>query len=260
MAGNPLTDPNWAADIADTVERVVGTVRDRATKPVVHVTRAVVFGLLGAFLGVTAVIAPDHRPDARVAGCSRRGHEPGACGVPQLLHRRRNPLPGRCVGVEKAPLERRLAASKKDWNDCPARSQCDHRRLRPRRADGGDLRGTRQPRPVGDRGRAVEHERPARRPVDADDRRRELPRLPRGDHGARSDAALPRAGGPLRRRVHHREGDQGRPRQPPVPGLGARHRVRGRCDHRQHRRPLPDARPRGRDAPARARPVDVRDV
>ena len=55
MAGNPLTDPNWAADIADTVERVVGTVRDRATKPVVHVTRGVVFGLLAAFLGITAI-------------------------------------------------------------------------------------------------------------------------------------------------------------------------------------------------------------
>jgi hypothetical protein len=55
MAGNPLTDPNWAGDLADTVERVVGTVRDRATKPVVHVTRAVVFGLLAAFLGITAI-------------------------------------------------------------------------------------------------------------------------------------------------------------------------------------------------------------
>ena len=56
MAGNPLTDPNWAADLADTVERVVGTVRDRATTPVVHITRGVVFGLLGAFLGLTAVV------------------------------------------------------------------------------------------------------------------------------------------------------------------------------------------------------------
>ena len=54
-AGNPLTDPNWAADLADTVERVVGTVRDRATTPVVHVTRGIVFGLLGAFLGVIAL-------------------------------------------------------------------------------------------------------------------------------------------------------------------------------------------------------------
>ncbi len=56
MPANPLTDPNWASELADTVERVVGTVRDRATTPVVHVTRGIVFGLLGAFLGVTAIV------------------------------------------------------------------------------------------------------------------------------------------------------------------------------------------------------------
>ena len=56
MPANPLTDPNWAAELADTVERVVGTVRDRATTPVVHITRGIVFGLLGAFLGLTAVV------------------------------------------------------------------------------------------------------------------------------------------------------------------------------------------------------------
>ena len=56
MPGNPLTDPNWAADLADTVERVVGTVRDQATTPAVHVTRGIVFGLLAAFLGLTALI------------------------------------------------------------------------------------------------------------------------------------------------------------------------------------------------------------
>jgi hypothetical protein len=54
MPGNPLTDPNWAADVADTVERVVGTVREKATKPAVHVTRGIVFGLLAAFVGLTA--------------------------------------------------------------------------------------------------------------------------------------------------------------------------------------------------------------
>ena len=53
----------------------------------------------------------------------------------------------------------------------------------------GDLRRPGQPRPARHRGRAVEHERPARRPADADHRRRELPRLPRRDHGARADAA-----------------------------------------------------------------------
>ena len=33
----------------------------------------------------------------------------------------------------------------------------------------------------------------------------------------------------------------------PVQGVGPRHGVRGRRGHRQHRRPLADARPRGRD-------------
>jgi hypothetical protein len=56
MPGNPFTDPNWAADIADSIERVVGTVRDRTTKPLVRASRAVVFGLLIAVLGVIAVI------------------------------------------------------------------------------------------------------------------------------------------------------------------------------------------------------------
>jgi len=55
MPGNPFTDPNWAADLADTVERAVGTVRDKATKPVVTVTRGIVYGLLAAILGVVAL-------------------------------------------------------------------------------------------------------------------------------------------------------------------------------------------------------------
>ena len=55
MAGNPLTDPAWASDLADTVERVVGTVRERATTPVVHIARGVVYGLMASFLAVTAI-------------------------------------------------------------------------------------------------------------------------------------------------------------------------------------------------------------
>jgi hypothetical protein len=55
MAGNPLTDPNWAPELADTVERLVGTVRDRATKPAVRAARAIVFGLLAAMLAVVAI-------------------------------------------------------------------------------------------------------------------------------------------------------------------------------------------------------------
>ncbi len=46
MPGNPFTDPNWAPDLADTVERAVGRVRNVATDNAVKVSRALVFGLL----------------------------------------------------------------------------------------------------------------------------------------------------------------------------------------------------------------------
>jgi hypothetical protein len=56
MPGNPLTDPNWAADVADTIERVVGNVRDKTTKPIVKIARGVVFGLLAGILAIVAVV------------------------------------------------------------------------------------------------------------------------------------------------------------------------------------------------------------
>jgi hypothetical protein len=56
MPGNPLTDPNWATDLANTVERVVSTVRDKTTNNIVLVARGVVFGLLAAILGLTALV------------------------------------------------------------------------------------------------------------------------------------------------------------------------------------------------------------
>lgn len=56
MPSNPLTDPNWASEVADTIERVVGTVRDKTTRPIVMVARALVFGLLGAFVGLMALV------------------------------------------------------------------------------------------------------------------------------------------------------------------------------------------------------------
>lgn len=55
MPGNPLTDPNWADETTDTVVRLVGTVRDKATKPVVIAARGLVFGLIAVFLGLFAV-------------------------------------------------------------------------------------------------------------------------------------------------------------------------------------------------------------
>ena len=56
MPGNPLTDQNWASDIADTIVRVVGRVRDLTTDNLVLVARAIVYGLLGVILGITALV------------------------------------------------------------------------------------------------------------------------------------------------------------------------------------------------------------
>lgn len=56
VPSNPFTDPNWAVNLADSVERVVGNVRDKTTKPIVKVTRAVVYGLLAAILGLVALV------------------------------------------------------------------------------------------------------------------------------------------------------------------------------------------------------------
>lgn len=56
MAGNPLTDPNWAREAADTVERVVGEVRRRTTDNIVLVARGVVFGLFAGLVGIAALV------------------------------------------------------------------------------------------------------------------------------------------------------------------------------------------------------------
>jgi hypothetical protein len=56
MPGNPLTDPNWAADTADTVVRVVGTVREQTTTKAVIAARALVFGIIAVFLGLFILV------------------------------------------------------------------------------------------------------------------------------------------------------------------------------------------------------------
>lgn len=56
MPSNPFTDPNWASSVVDTVERVVGTVRDKTTTPLVRITRGVVYGLFAAVLAAIALI------------------------------------------------------------------------------------------------------------------------------------------------------------------------------------------------------------
>lgn len=55
MAGNPLTDPNWASELADTVERVVGLARKPVSK-VVKVVRALVFGVIVAIAALALML------------------------------------------------------------------------------------------------------------------------------------------------------------------------------------------------------------
>ena len=55
MPGNPFTDPNWAPDLADTVERVVGKVRTVATDNAVKASRGVVFGVLALLATLVAI-------------------------------------------------------------------------------------------------------------------------------------------------------------------------------------------------------------
>ena len=78
----------------------------------------------------------------------------------------------------------------------------DHRRQRAGRLHGRALHLARGARAARDRGL------PVGRPAAADDRRRELPRLPRGRHGPGDDAAVPRPGGALRHPLHHRRRDR----------------------------------------------------
>lgn len=55
MAGNPLSDPNWASDLTETIVSTVDKVRDRTTKPIVTLARGLVFGLLTTFLVILIV-------------------------------------------------------------------------------------------------------------------------------------------------------------------------------------------------------------
>ncbi len=52
MPGNPITDPNWAASLADLIDRYVSLVRTTVTDRAVLAVRAVVFGI------VIAIAAP----------------------------------------------------------------------------------------------------------------------------------------------------------------------------------------------------------
>lgn len=56
MPGSPQLADDWPAQAADTIVRVVGSVRDKTTGPAITAARAAVYGLLAALLGLSAVV------------------------------------------------------------------------------------------------------------------------------------------------------------------------------------------------------------
>jgi hypothetical protein len=56
MSQQPAPQGDWPAQAADTIERLVGQVRQITTQPLIKVARVAVFGLLLAILGITALV------------------------------------------------------------------------------------------------------------------------------------------------------------------------------------------------------------
>ena len=50
------TSADWTVQIADTIESVVGSVRDKTAVPLETIARALVYGILIAVMGTTALI------------------------------------------------------------------------------------------------------------------------------------------------------------------------------------------------------------
>lgn len=58
--GTPRTEDllgeDWPTQTADTIERVVGSIRSKTTEPVERIVRVVVYGLVAAVLGIAALV------------------------------------------------------------------------------------------------------------------------------------------------------------------------------------------------------------
>jgi hypothetical protein len=56
LPGPPEPKHDWAAQAADTIESVVGSVRDKTTGPALTVVRGVVYGTFAAIVGFAVLI------------------------------------------------------------------------------------------------------------------------------------------------------------------------------------------------------------
>lgn len=56
VSSTKLLGDDWPAQTADTIERVVGSIRSKTADPVERIARVVVYGLLAAVLGVAVLV------------------------------------------------------------------------------------------------------------------------------------------------------------------------------------------------------------
>jgi hypothetical protein len=54
--GEDEQEDDWPSQAADAIERVVGTVRDRTTGPLLKIVKGVVYGTFAALMAFTAVV------------------------------------------------------------------------------------------------------------------------------------------------------------------------------------------------------------
>ena len=50
------TSPDWTVQVADTIESVVGSVRDKTAVPLETIARALVYGIVLGTMGITALV------------------------------------------------------------------------------------------------------------------------------------------------------------------------------------------------------------
>ena len=56
MSSPPPANGDWVSQVVSLVNRTVGVVRDKTTRPVAGIARALVWGLLAALLGLVAIV------------------------------------------------------------------------------------------------------------------------------------------------------------------------------------------------------------
>ena len=56
MISNPFTDPKWANKTVAIIDRYVGFVRDKTTRPVANIVRGIVFGIIATVAALLIIV------------------------------------------------------------------------------------------------------------------------------------------------------------------------------------------------------------